>query len=145
MLSAKYFLQLLGSEKQGNIIVISSAAGLVTIPGSSSYMLSKLVEMPFARSISAENPNVTAVAIHPGIIETDMISDSFRPFAKDTPLLPGGVAVWLTTDAAKFLNGRYMSANWDVVEMMARKAEFEGTETLQIGVHANWVPATVAG
>jgi len=145
MLSAKYFLQLLGSEKQGKIIIVSSAAGLITLPGSSSYTISKLVGMQLARTLSVENSNVLAVALHPGIVVTDMLSDVFRAFAKDTPLLAGAAAVWLATDAAKFLNGRYISANWDVVEMMARKAEIDGNDTLQVGLHGNFITATVEG
>ncbi len=145
MLSAKYFLQLLGSEKQGTIIVLSSGAGLLTLPGSSAYTISKLVDMQLARTLSVENSNILAVAIHPGIVATDMMSDTFRPFAKDTPLLAGAAAVWLATDAAKFLNGRFFYANWDVIEMMARKAEFEGNDTLQVGLKGNFVTATVEG
>jgi len=51
----------------------------------------------------------------------------------------------LATDAAKFLNGRFFYANWDVIEMMARKAEFEGNDTLQVGLKGNFVTATVEG
>ena len=37
--------------------------------------------------------------------------------------MAGGVAVWLATEQAKFMNGRYMGVNWSVVELMDRKDE----------------------
>ena len=35
----------------------------------------------------------------------------------------GGTGVWLATDAAKFLTGRFVSANWDVEDLVKRKEE----------------------
>jgi hypothetical protein len=37
--------------------------------------------------------------------------------------LVGGTGVWLATDAAKFLTGRFISANWDIEDLMRRKEE----------------------
>ena len=33
------------------------------------------------------------------------------------------MAVWLATEHAKFMNGRYMGVNWSVAELMERKDE----------------------
>ena len=50
-------------------------------------------------------------------------------FAKDSPFLAGGVAVWLASEISakeedkSWLGGRYLSAIWDVDELVARKEE----------------------
>lgn len=54
---------------------------------------------------------------------TDMTLDAFKRFALDTPELVGGVGVWLATDNAAFLNGKYISANWSIEELLERKEE----------------------
>jgi hypothetical protein len=79
--------------------------------------------------VAAENPNIVAVALHPGIVDTDMTIDSFKRFALDKPELVGAVAVWLAgwNDPSRhFLSGRYVSANWDVEELLERKEIAEG-------------------
>lgn len=105
------FLRLLGKERKGSIVTLTTAAAVMVFPGMSSYSLSKLASMQLQAFIAAENPNVTAVALHPGIVLTDMTLDYFLPYAKDTPELVGGVGVWLSTEKAEFLNGRYIEAN----------------------------------
>ncbi|KAK9429600.1 hypothetical protein V1505DRAFT_373538 [Lipomyces doorenjongii] len=132
MLVAKYFLQVLGTEKKGTIVGVTSGGGLMVIPGISAYSIAKLANLQLSTYISAENPNVTAVAFHPGIVMTDMMTESFEPFAKDTPALAGGVVVWLSTDAASFMDGRYMTTNWSVDELMTKKEEIVSKDLLKI-------------
>lgn len=109
-------------------------AGVTTFPSLSSYSLSKLVNTKLQAFVAAENPNVTAIALHPGIVETDMTDASFKKFAKDTPALVGGVGVWLTGEEAKFLTGRYVNVNWDVEELVQRKAEIVKEGMLGLGL-----------
>ncbi|KAK9311469.1 hypothetical protein V1522DRAFT_358573 [Lipomyces starkeyi] len=132
MLVAKYFLQVLGTEKKGTVIGLTSGAGLIIMPGISAYSIAKLGNLQLSVYISAENPNVTTVAFHPGIVMTDMVTESFKPFAKDTAALAGGVVVWLATDAASFMNGRYMTTNWSVDELIAKKEEIVSKDLLKI-------------
>jgi NAD(P)-dependent dehydrogenase (short-subunit alcohol dehydrogenase family) len=108
--------------------------GLRVSPGSSSYCLSKLVQQQLSRFITAENPNVTAISIHPGTVKTDIVRDWLVRHAKDNPKLSGGLGVWLTTEEAKFLNGRYVSANWDVDELVARREEIVNGGKLLIDI-----------
>ncbi|KAK9350639.1 hypothetical protein V1523DRAFT_419160 [Lipomyces doorenjongii] len=132
MLVAKYFLQVLGTEKKGTIVGVTSGGALMVIPGVSAYSIAKLANLQLSTYISAENPNVTAVAFHPGIVMTDMMTESFEPFAKDTPELAGGVVLWLSTDAASFMDGRYMTTNWSVDELMTKKEEIVSKDLLKI-------------
>ena len=126
------FLKLLGSEKSGTVINMTSGAATSVIPALSSYCLSKLVDLQMVGFIAAENPKVTAYALHPGVVMSQSTMESFKRFADDKPELVAGVAVWLATDAAKFLNGRYMNANWSVDELIERKKEIEGSNVLKM-------------
>lgn len=62
----------------------------------------------------------------------------FRKFALDTPELVGGMAVWLTTSKAYFLNGRFVSVNWSVDELVARKKEIIEGNDLKIVVQGKF-------
>jgi NAD(P)-dependent dehydrogenase (short-subunit alcohol dehydrogenase family) len=101
----------------------------------SAYSVSKLAVSHLQQFVAAEYPRVTAVSLHPGIVQTDMTAEAFRPFATDPPKLVGGVAVWLTTDAARFLTGRYVDAHWSVDELVARRDEIEGQGKLLTGLN----------
>lgn len=49
--------------------------------------------------------------------------------------LPGSVAVWLASDEAAFLTGRFIWANWDVDELKARAIEIRNSRyLLKIGL-----------
>jgi hypothetical protein len=63
---------------------------------------------------------------------TDCIADAFKRFALDTPELVGGIGVWLATDKAMFLSGRFISANWSVDDLMTRKDELVAGNDLKI-------------
>ena len=52
-----------------------------------------------------------------------MVVDDFTPFARDTQALTGGLSLWLATAKADFLEGGFVSANWDVNELEAHASE----------------------
>ncbi|KUJ06628.1 NAD(P)-binding protein [Mollisia scopiformis] len=116
------FLKLLG-DKKGTVINLTTGAAHTVFPNLSAYSISKLTSLQLIAYISAENPNVNAVSVHPGILPTDMTIEPFKRFALDTPELVGGVVVWLASEEAEFLRGRYISANWSVEELVTRKEE----------------------
>lgn len=111
-----------------------TTGGAISInAGLSSYAISKLGSLQMMAYVAAENPKVSAFALNPGIVMTDMTMDAFKRFALDTPELVGGTGVWLATGKAEFLSGRYISANWSVEELEQRKFEIvsEGELTMQ--------------
>lgn len=90
--------------------------------------------------VAAENPNVVAIALHPGIVDTEMTKDIFRKFALDTPELVGGIGVWLAGwdgPDRSFLSGRFVAANWDVEDLVSRKDEIVEKELLKMNLNAN--------
>lgn len=89
-----------------------------THPVPCQHTFSKLVQIQMQQYISKETPNAIAVSMHPGIVDTNISrKEPIIRFAKDTFALAGGAAVWLATENARFMNGRYMSANWSVTEL----------------------------
>lgn len=56
------------------------------------------------------------------------------PVLVDDPLISGGFTVWLTTDAANHLAGRYVSANDDVDELTAKKEEIVKNDLYKLRV-----------
>ena len=48
--------------------------------------------------------------------------------------------MWASTQQAAFLHGRFVWANWDVDELVARKAEFKDPGFLKLGLQGSeWV------
>ncbi|KAL2831601.1 hypothetical protein BJY01DRAFT_240063 [Aspergillus pseudoustus] len=137
-LMTQQFLQLNGKDTEATIINITSAAALNATPCLSSYSLSKLCQIQLQRFVQAENPNVRAVSLHPGIVMTRMTPPAFHRFARDTFGLVGGVAVWLATDQAAFMNGRYISVNWSVDELIERKDEIVSKGLLEVGLQGKF-------
>ncbi|TVY18084.1 Short chain dehydrogenase [Lachnellula arida] len=116
-------LKLLGQDGTGSIINMTSGMAVLTVHGMSSYSLSKLAALQLQAYVALENPNMIVIALHPGIVMTEMTAGAFEPFAKCTPELVEGLGVWLSTGKAAFLNGRYVSSNWSVDDLVARKEE----------------------
>lgn len=44
--------------------------------------------------------------------------------------LPGHFYVWLASDEAKFLKGKYVWANWDAKELLERAEEIKSSKLL---------------
>jgi hypothetical protein len=117
------FLRLVGNNKPATIINVSSAGGISIMPHTSNYSLSKLVQIQMQRFVAVENPNITAISLHPGTILTGITKPQFVKFSKDSFALAEGVATLLATEQAKSMNGRYMGVNCSVAEFMKRKDE----------------------
>lgn len=136
MLVTKHFLALVGSEHPAHLLYASSGATFGILPGSSVYNIAKLVDLQLAAFAAAENPNLTAIVFHLGIVMTDVVQavEFFRHFARDTPQLAGAAVNWLASEEAKFLTGRYLSSNWDVTEVLERKDEIVEKNLLTVGL-----------
>jgi hypothetical protein len=50
----------------------------------------------------------------------------------DSLELPGGFVAWLTKGERTWLNGRYVSATWDVDELLAKKQEIVDGDLLKM-------------
>jgi hypothetical protein len=63
-----------------------------------------------------------------------MSKDEFVDYS-DTVELPAHFMVWLASPEAKFLQGKFVWANWDVDELKNRKEEIEKTSFLTVLLH----------
>ncbi|GCB17150.1 3-oxoacyl-[acyl-carrier-protein] reductase FabG [Aspergillus awamori] len=119
-LMTQHFLQLNGKDREVTIINVASAAALNSLPCLSSYSLSKLCQIrlqDFRTPWNRQDPHDPSC---------------LRTFFKNTFELVGGVTVWLASEQATFMNGRYMSVNWSVDELVERKDETVSNGLLSI-------------
>jgi len=124
-----------GGDK--TIINITSMAAHLISPGISAYISSKLALLRFTELLVAEygSQGVVSIALHPGSIVTDMsaaLGKEFEVFLTETVELAAHTAVWLVSERREWLAGRYVSALWDVDELVAKKQEIVEGDKLKI-------------
>jgi NAD(P)-dependent dehydrogenase (short-subunit alcohol dehydrogenase family) len=59
-------------QRQGRVLNVSSGAALHVIPGWAAYSASKAAVNHFTRALAVEEPEVTAIAFRPGVVDTAM-------------------------------------------------------------------------
>ncbi|MGB0497004.1 MAG: SDR family NAD(P)-dependent oxidoreductase [Rubricella sp.] len=98
------------------------------MPGASDYQTAKhainrLCE--FVQSDHAED-GIKCFAIHPGGVATELgyaMPEQLHEYLIDSPDLAACYVVWLSSGAADWAKGRYLSATWDVEELAALEGE----------------------
>ncbi|KAF2024132.1 NAD(P)-binding protein [Setomelanomma holmii] len=133
------FLKSLPSpDTPAKIVTLTTGAAYEIFPGLSAYGLSKLAVFELMTYVAAEKFNVVAVALHQGIVDTEMTVDVFKRFALDTPELVGGVGVWLASweQSRDFLSGRFVTANWDVDDLVKMKEQILEWNLLKMNINA---------
>lgn len=119
----------------------------------SAYMSAKIALTRMLEYISEENPSVFTAALNPGLIKTPMVAKfggKLESVQFDSgicsPLrgieielttaaeLPADFTVWLSSKEASFLDGRYVTANWDVDELKARAEEIKAGSLLTTNI-----------
>ena len=87
--------------------------------------------------IALEKPGLRVFSVHPGRIDTRLLkaivdaSQHSKAISDvDDISLPSDTCVWLASPEADFLKGRFIHANFDVEELIERKAEFENNPEL---------------
>jgi len=101
---------------KGYIVAISSLAAQTRWPFTSAYGTSKHALGRFVEFIALENPDVKALALHPGAIKTDMAELTGVPqdMLVDSLQLPAATLLRLTSGRMDWLTSRYVSSNWDL-------------------------------
>jgi NAD(P)-dependent dehydrogenase (short-subunit alcohol dehydrogenase family) len=131
------------ANKEGCLINVSSNASWRYVPGRSSYATSKVSMNSMSEYIHREEEasggRVRCVAMHPGGVLTDLASagdlpEAIKKILIDTPALPGGVAVYLSTDRARFLMSRFVVATWDLEQLENERERIEKEDLLKTRV-----------
>ncbi|KAL3483883.1 hypothetical protein BJX62DRAFT_249073 [Aspergillus germanicus] len=138
LIATKAFLRKVGTAPSAptTIINLTSGASIGSIPRLSSYSMSKMANTKLAQFLQVEHPTITCVCIDPGVVETswtDKEALSFLlPLGRDTFELVGAVGVWVASGDKSFLSGRYLSINWDVEELEARREDIVQKDLLTL-------------
>ncbi|KAI0424610.1 hypothetical protein F5Y09DRAFT_134593 [Xylaria sp. FL1042] len=140
LMTRSFIGQLPSSQTPATIINLTTGAAWKGNPMMPGYSISKLVAQQQIPCIAAAYPNITAVALHPGLLDTDMLPQNMRHFDRDTPELVGGVAVWLSHSHAHFLSGRVIASQWDVNELLTRKSEIQSNNDLTMDLIGKFGP-----
>ena len=119
------------------IIQISSAGAFVTSQGGSSYQSTKTWVLRFNDHIQAEygDAGVIAYSIHPGGVKTMLstrMPKALHATLVDTPELCGDSIVWLTRERREWLANRYINVQWDMMQLLGKRAEIEGNDLLKM-------------
>jgi NAD(P)-dependent dehydrogenase (short-subunit alcohol dehydrogenase family) len=127
-----------------------------TLPGASAYQASQFALMRLSEFVVAEYGawRVNCLSLNSGGAPTGITKD-LSPEVKvgkfpqirldrfensrvdiyeemtDTPDLCAGLVVWLTKGQRDWLNGRYVSATWDVKELEAKRDEIVEADKLK--------------
>jgi len=112
-------------KKQGRIITVSSASGIMGNRGQVNYSAAKagIIGATKALAIELASRSITVNCIAPGIIETDMITEV--QLDKALPMIPMGrtgkpeevasLAVFLLSDSASYITRQVISVNGGMV------------------------------
>jgi len=123
-------------ESRGRILMVSSGASIAGIPGWGAYSASKAALNSLARTLAKEEPDITSIAIRPGVVDTEMVATirnegSASMDQKDhnhfvhlharggllTAEQPGHVIAALSLNGPEDLSGKFVS--WDDDELKA--------------------------
>lgn len=99
------------ASPSGTVITLSTGAAGMSMPSMSSYISSKLSQTRIMEILHAEQPAVRSFTLLPGLLKTAMTADAFKPFARDDPMLSGGMTLFLSTPRADWLRGGVVSVN----------------------------------
>ncbi|KAK5559766.1 hypothetical protein LTR46_001515 [Exophiala xenobiotica] len=120
-----------------DVINTTTIAAHFAMPGGSAYHASKFALIRLSEFVVSEYEaqGVNCLSLHPGGVPTGIAKD-LGPLVEaamvDTPDLCAGFAVWLTKGQRAWLNGRYVSATWDVDELLAKKEEIVKDDKLKL-------------
>lgn len=73
-------------------------------------------------------PSMRIISLHPGVVYTSAVERASGGRGRDLPIwddpsLAAHMALWLSSPAAAFLHGRFIWANWNADELVARREE----------------------
>ena len=113
-------------QSGGHLILLSSVGAQVVMPGASDYQTSKHAINRLCEFVQSDHGDdgIKCFAMHPGGVATELghnMPEAMHEHLVDDPRLAASFAVWLCSGKADWAKGRYLSANWDVGELCARK------------------------
>lgn len=117
----------------GHLILLSSIGAQLLMPGASDYQTSKHAINRLCEFVQSDHneDGIKCFAVHPGGVATKLghnMPKDMHEYLVDTPDLAACFIVWLASGQADWAKGRYLSANWDVDELLAARTEIETSD-----------------
>ena len=128
-------------NREGRVVNVSSGAANLALAHLSAYCTAKAALNHFTRVLAAEEVNLTAVTIRPGVVDTDMQTylrgegaaampaeqAAFYRQIKENhqlepPEIPARVIAWLALHAPRELSGRFLDYDDPEIRVAAREA-----------------------
>ncbi|KAI5809811.1 hypothetical protein DFH27DRAFT_606224 [Peziza echinospora] len=112
--------------KEGVLINTSSVGSYWKFPTLGAYQIAKVAINRFSEFVDFEHrkDGIRSYAYHPGGIRSSLwdncdpaLVNNIASALCDTTALSGATCVFLSTQRADWLSGRYISANWDMEEL----------------------------
>lgn len=126
-------------KKEAVFVSLNSAGVFMpSFGGVGAYVAAKLAALKILESLAVEEGGkVRVVHVHPGAVKTEM-AERFEEkgivFPYDDVSLPADFLVWVGSEEARFLGGKYVFAGWDVDELKGRKEEIAKGLELTVGL-----------
>ena len=119
------------------IVNITSIWGLTKFAGGSAYQLTKFATMRFTELCIAEygEQGLLSYHLHPGGVDTELASllrPEVKQFLVDTPRLGADTITWMTAERREWLQGRYVSAQWDMKELLDKREKIVKEDHLKM-------------
>ncbi len=110
----------------GHLLLLSSIGAQLLMPGASDYQTAKHAINRLCEFVQVDHGDdgIKCFALHPGGVSTELgrnMPEAMHAYLVDDPMLAAGFAVWLSSGQADWAKGRYLSATWDVTELIALK------------------------
>ncbi|KAH7369279.1 short chain dehydrogenase reductase [Plectosphaerella cucumerina] len=130
LVSRAFLPQILDPARGGDktIVNLGSIAAHLVAPGASAYQTSKLAVQRFTEFLDADHgpDGLLTYVIHPGGVATEMglrLPVERQVALTETPKLCADTLVFLTEKRREWLAARYLSATWDVEELLSKEEE----------------------
>lgn len=137
-LVSRALLPLLFASPGGNrtVVNLTSIGGILVLPTMSGYNTSKLAVCRFTEYLAAEyaDKQLVAIAVHPGGVASEMslaLPKAYHENITETPQLVSDSIVYLTRSPQHWLSGRYVSVQWDLPELEAKKDDIVQRDLLK--------------
>ncbi|MBV7266116.1 SDR family oxidoreductase [Erythrobacter ani] len=127
----------------GHLILVSSVGAQLLVDGASDYQTSKHTINRLCEFVHSDHgaEGVKCFAMHPGGVATEIgksMPEYMHAHLNDPPELAAAFAVWLSSGQADWAAGRYLSANWDIKELVSMKARILEDDLLVNRLRARW-------
>jgi NAD(P)-dependent dehydrogenase (short-subunit alcohol dehydrogenase family) len=145
------FWKLLMASPHKVLVNTTCISAHMMLPHATAYGSSKLALLRFSESLdhdygphsSAADGGLVVHAVHPGAVRTETgtrLPEALHELLEDEVALPADTLVWLCKERRTWLSGRYVSVDWDVEELEARREEVVRGDLLRIRMAVNAFP-----